>query len=365
MMKDIEKTFSGRSVFVTGHTGFKGSWLTIWLSRLGAKVTGYSLAPPTTPCNFVASRVRGLLANHVEADVRDGERLYGEIGKAKPDFIFHLAAQPLVRESYRAPRETFDTNVMGTVTLLDAVRRRAAPCTVLVVTSDKCYENREQVWGYRESDPMGGNDPYSASKGAAEVVTASYRSSFFPLNRLGEHGIRIATARAGNVFGGGDWAPDRIVTDVAEHLSQTKPVPLRNPRSVRPWQHVLEPLWGYLLLASRLDAGEDPTLCSAWNFGPFQQSSVTTSELVEIFCKVWGSGSWVDAANNSQPHEAKVLRLCVDKAASVLGWRPRWPLDHAVERTAAWYKMFYEDPQGSMLDRCRQDILDFESSPSL
>lgn len=367
----LPAAFAGKSVFVTGHTGFKGAWLTLWLTRLGARVTGYSLPPPTQPSTFVAAGVREVLAQHHEADIRDGARLAKAMHAAAPDVVFHLAAQPLVRASYAEPRETFDVNVIGTASVLDAVRALGRPCAVVIITSDKCYENREQVFGYRETDPMGGFDPYSASKGAAEIVVSSYRQSFFPslpAEREASHGVRLASARAGNVIGGGDWAQDRIVADIARNLSAGHPVPVRNPRAIRPWQHVLEPLGGYLLLAARMLAGPDGArLAEAWNFGPSSVESVTVGQLVDLFVSAWGSGSWKDTSTPGQVHEAHLLRLSIDKAVTLLGWRPRWAVRETVQRTATWYRTFYERGEadrtpGFMRENCLRDIADYESS---
>jgi len=352
--------FAGRSVFLTGHTGFKGSWLAIWLHRLGARVTGYAL-PPATPSNFLQSGVRDLLSKHHEADIRDLTLLERALRAAAPDVVFHLAAQALVRDSYARPRETFEVNVLGTVNLLDAVRALGKRCVVLVVTSDKCYENCEQVWGYREIDPLGGHDPYSASKGAAEIVTAAYRRSFFPPERLADHGIRVASARAGNVIGGGDWAEHRIVPDIVRSLMAGDPLRLRNPNAVRPWQHVLEPLSGYLTLAARMLESDDPIWCGAWNFGPLPGEEVSVRELVDRFLAVWGEGSWQDAGNPSEPHEAGVLRLAIDKALAQLGWRPRWSLAECVERTAAWYRSFRDGTVTSMRRACEADVAAYEA----
>ncbi len=352
--------FRGRSVFITGHTGFKGSWLSIWLHRLGARVTGYSLAPPTEPSNFMVSGVRDLLAAHHEADLRDSGRLEAALRTAEVDVVFHLAAQSLVRESYARPRETFDVNVMGTVNMLEAVKGLGRPCVVLVITSDKCYENHEQVWGYREVDALGGHDPYSASKGAAEIVAASYRRSFFPPQRLQQHAVKLATARAGNVIGGGDWAKDRIVTDIVHHLRVGEPVPVRSPRAVRPWQHVLEPLSGYLTLAARMLQCEEPNLCDGWNFGPLPGEELSVGQLAERFIQAWGAGSWSDVSDPNQPHEAGVLRLSIDKAIHHLPWRPRWGVAEAVRRTAEWFRRFYAGPAPDALAACRQDIDEYE-----
>jgi len=354
--------FRDRSVLVTGHTGFKGSWLALWLTELGARVTGYSLAPPTQPSNFEATHLRDSLTGHYEADIRDGARLTAALAACRPEVVFHLAAQALVRTGYDTPRETFEVNVIGIASLLDAVRELKRPCVVVVITSDKCYENREQVWGYRENDPLGGYDPYSASKGAAELLVAAYRRSFFDPDRLGQHGVRLGSARAGNVIGGGDWGRNRIVTDVVLSLSRQQPVPIRSPGSVRPWQHVLEPLSGYLTLASVMLSSDDPRWCAAWNFGPRSDDETTVREMVEQFCTAWGGGSWQDASDPLQPHEAGVLRLGIDKAVCELGWRPRWNLEQAVSHAASWYKSYYQNPTSSMYDACRKDIADYEAA---
>ncbi len=341
MTEAFEKVFRDKRVLVTGHTGFKGSWLSLWLHKLGAKVVGLSLPPATEPNNFSVSSVRELLAGHVEGDIRDHSVVMKTIDEAAPEIIFHLAAQAIVRESYQAPRETFETNAMGTTHVLEAVRARSKPCIVIVVTSDKCYENREQLWGYREGDAMGGHDPYSASKGVAELITQSYRRSFFDPARIPSHGIKIASARAGNVIGGGDWAKDRIVVDAVLHMSKGEPVPVRNPSAVRPWQHVLEPLSGYLALAAKMAVSNDAGWCSGWNFGPRAGDEATVEELVTRLCNVWGDASWRDMSDRSQPHEAGILRLSVEKATWLLGWRPTWDLQQTVEWTARWYRSYY------------------------
>jgi CDP-glucose 4,6-dehydratase len=365
-MNDVAKAFAnyaGRSVFVTGHTGFKGSWLALWLESLGAKVHGYSLPAPSQPSNFEASRVQAACASHVEGDIRDSAALEQALAKSAPDFVFHLAAQPLVRDSYASPVETFETNVMGTVRVLDAVRKLGRPCTVVVVTSDKCYQNVEHVWGYREIDAMGGDDPYSASKGATELVVSSYRRSFFAPEKLAAHGVRLASARAGNVIGGGDWARDRIVCDMVRAFSAGQKVIVRNPSAVRPWQHVLEPLSGYLLLAQRMSASDDATWMSGWNFGPRVDDTLEVSALVELFLKHWGQGSWEHQPSDKPLHEAHLLRLSVDKAINMLGWKPTWGVSEAIARTARWYRAFYQGGN-DMRAQCLSDIRDFQLAAS-
>lgn len=352
---------AGRSVLITGHTGFKGSWLAIWLHRLGAKVSGYALAPPTQPNNFTVSQVADLLEGHWEADIRDAQRLNRAVQEADPEVVFHLAAQPLVRAGYAMPRETFEVNVIGTAAVLDAVRARGKPCVMVAVTSDKCYANRNPAEGCREGDPLGGDDPYSASKGAAEILLAAYRRSFFPPHRLAEHGVKLAVARAGNVIGGGDWANDRILVDAVRSLAAGQPVPVRNPRAVRPWQHVLDSLSGYLTLAGAMLTCDDPRLCDAWNFGPMPGVDLPVCRLVELFLAAWGGGSWQDVGTPNQPPEAAVLRLNIEKSLCHLGWRPRWNTAEAVARAARWYRRYYAGGGPSMREACLEDIAAYEA----
>lgn len=349
------ESLRGRRVFVTGHTGFKGSWLVMLLRQAGAHVTGYSLAPPTDPALFTAAGLREIVDEHHEADIRDASRLAAVVAAARPDVVMHLAAQPLVRLSHREPLDTFSTNVVGTAAVLDAVRSLGGPCAVIVVTSDKCYEPHDSGKPHDESDPLGGRDPYSASKGAAELVAAAYRRSYFPPERLGEHGVQLATVRAGNVIGGGDWAEDRIVTDIVRHLVAGQPVPVRNPAAIRPWQHVLEPLSGYLTLAEAMLAEPGPQWCAGWNFGPASGADITVAELAEIFIAAWGSGSWEDRHDPRAPIETHVLRLSIAKACAALPWRPRLDARDAIHRTAAWFRGFAADP-GAAQTLCAADI---------
>jgi len=336
-LRELGAAFARRSVFVTGHTGFKGSWLSLWLSRLGARVTGYALAPSTEPSAFIAAGVRDVLSAHHEADIRDGARLAQAMRDSAPDVVLHLAAQPLVRVSYQQPRETFDVNVVGTASVLDAVRALHRPCAVVVITSDKCYDNREHTWGYRETDPLGGGDPYSASKGAAEIVVASYRHSFFPPERVHEHGVRLASARAGNVIGGGDWAQDRIVPDCIRALQRGEAIPVRNKVSTRPWQHVLEPLAGYLVLAQRLWS-DGAAFAEGWNLGPRDEDARPVQWIVEQLVDRWGQGARWQLDGGDHPHEAHFLKLDISKARSRLGWEPRWRLADALQHIVTWHQ---------------------------
>jgi CDP-glucose 4,6-dehydratase len=344
-MPPFDDAFRSRSIFVTGHTGFKGSWLCLWLARLGAKVAGYSLEPPTTPNHFELARIRESLTAHHLGDIRDIDRLREALSVARPDVVLHLAAQSVVRRGYREPLETFSSNVMGTASVLEAVRMLQRPCAVVVVSSDKCYENHEQPWGHRESDPMGERDPYGSSKGAAELVIRSYRESYFPPERLAEHGVKLASARAGNVIGGGDWKADALLVDVVKALARKEPVEIRSPSAVRPWQHVIQCLSGYLELAARLLRDDDPALCSGWNIGPLPGSELTVCEVVEQFLAIWGGGEWRDVSDRDHPREAQTLRLCIDKALWQLHWRPRWSTAQVLALTAQWYRAWLEGTQ--------------------
>ena len=329
--------WEGKRVLITGHTGFKGSWLSLWLQSMGAKVVGYALAPPTNPSLFEVARV-GLGMTSVIGDIRDLAHLQSVLTEHQPEIVIHMAAQPLVRYSYLEPVETYSTNVMGTVNLLEAVRNTKSVKALVNVTSDKCYENREWDWGYRENEAMGGYDPYSNSKGCAELVTAAYRNSYFPPKQYQEHGVAIGSGRAGNVIGGGDWAEDRLIPDMMRAITCGEPVRIRNPHSIRPWQHVLEPLSGYLLLAQKLYE-EGPTFAEGWNFGPNDDDARPVNWILDHLTMIWGEGaSWrVDGGNH--PHEAHYLKLDCSKAKSRLQWQPRWTLAKAIDQICVWHKM--------------------------
>lgn len=324
----------GKRVFLTGHTGFKGSWLSLWLQRLGAEVTGYSLAPPTEPSLFEAARVAdGMTSLH--GDVRDLVALREAMRLAAPQIVIHMAAQSLVRHSYVEPVETYAVNVMGTVNLLEAVRHTPGVKAVVNITTDKCYENREWLWGYRENEPMGGHDPYSNSKGCAELVSASYRASFFSAQTHAQHGVALATARAGNVIGGGDWAKDRLIPDILAAFEQGRVVDIRNPNAIRPWQHVLEPLRGYLTLAERLyDNG--PACAEAWNFGPKDEDARPVGVIVSCMAELWGGNARWKIDATEQPHEANYLKLDISKAVGRLSWRPLLNLETALHMIVVW-----------------------------
>src|SRR3989338_486776 len=332
----VEPSFwAGKVVLLTGHTGFKGSWLSLWLQSVGAKVIGYALQPHTSPSLFVEARVAEGMTS-IEGDVRDFSALSRVFEKYQPEIVIHMAAQALVRRSYADPIETYSTNVMGTVHLLEAARLAGSVRAIVNVTSDKCYENREWVWGYRENEPMGGYDPYSNSKGCAELVTASYRNSFFNPDNFAKHGVALASARAGNVIGGGDWAEDRLIPDIIRAIVQGQPVNIRNPHAIRPWQHVLEPLSGYLILAQKLYK-DGAAYIESWNFGPNDEDAKPVSWIADCLTRTWGEGaSWVlDGGNH--PHEAHYLKLDCSKAKTRLGWHPRWHLEETLEAIINWH----------------------------
>ena len=338
--KLIGETFRGRRVLVTGHTGFKGSWLCIWLHEMVAEVVGVALDPYSEKDNFVLSGIGGKMLADIRADIRDGERLKAIFREYQPEVVFHLAAQPLVRLSYEKPVETYEVNVMGSIHVMEAVRETKSVKAVVMITTDKCYENREQLWGYREDEPMGGYDPYSSSKGAAEIAISSWRRSFFNPQDYGrKHHVSIASARAGNVIGGGDWAKDRIVPDCIRALEAGHEIAIRSPRAIRPWQHVLEPLSGYLLLAAKM-LQEPTAYCEGWNFGPRMESITTVWDVATQLTKYYGQGTLKDASDPDALHEANLLMLDVSKAKFRLGWEPRTNIDACCRLTADWYKRY-------------------------
>ena len=328
--------WQGKRVLLTGHTGFKGSWLSLWLQSMGAQVTGYALAPPTNPSLFeIAEVAQGMTS--VIGDIRDLSKLQAVFAEHQPEIVIHMAAQPLVRYSYQNPVETYSTNVMGTVHLLEAVRNTSGVKVVVNITTDKCYENREWVWGYRENEPMGGFDPYSNSKGCAELVSAAYRSSFFNANNYAQHGVATATVRAGNVIGGGDWAQDRLIPDILAAFEQGRKVDIRNPHAIRPWQHVMEPLRGYLTLAEQLFE-HGPSFGEGWNFGPNDEDAKPVGWIVEQMAALWGADAQWQIDSGEHPHEAHYLKLDISKARSRLNWLPALRLKDALALIIDWSK---------------------------
>ena len=332
--------WNGKRVLLTGHTGFKGSWLSLWLQSMGAQVVGYALAPPTNPSLFEAAQV-GQGMTSVIGDIRDLPKLQAVFAEHHPEIVIHMAAQPLVRYSYQNPVETYSTNVMGTVHLLETVRNSPGVKAVVNITTDKCYENREWVWGYRENEPMGGYDPYSNSKGCAELVSTAYRSSFFNGDSYVQHGVALATVRAGNVIGGGDWAQDRLIPDILAAFEQGKLVEIRNPQAIRPWQHVLEPLRGYLTLAENLFE-QGPHFAEAWNFGPNDEDAKSVGWIVEQMAELWGNDAKWQIDTGAHPHEANYLKLDISKARSRLDWHPALRLTDALKLIIDWSKQRQE-----------------------
>ncbi|WP_313950704.1 CDP-glucose 4,6-dehydratase [Accumulibacter sp.] len=347
--------WKGRRVLITGHTGFKGSWLSLWLQGMGAEVIGYALPPATQPNLFEVAGVARQMVS-ILADIRDAERLGAAFARHRPEVVFHLAAQAEILPSYAHPAETYATNVMGTVNLLDAVRQTTGIRAVVVVTSDKCYDNRESGQAYREDDPLGGVDPYSSSKGCAELVTAAYRHSFFAPADHARHGTALATARAGNAIGGGDWSANRLIPDAIRAFLDRRPLQVRHPGAIRPWQHVLEPLAGYLMLAEQLHR-QGPSFAEAWNFGPAEDSTHSVEQVLQVLVGIWSDGAAWTGDGTSHPHEAHHLRLDASKAIAALGWHPVWSLDSALRMTVDWYRAHSHDADMAAISR--QQINDY------
>lgn len=342
MLNLFKGIYAGKRVLLTGHTGFKGSWLSFWLTQLGAEVLGYALEPNTNPSHF---SMLSIPMESVIGDIRDSKNLSDVFKRFQPEIVFHLAAQPLVRLSYHEPVETFQTNIMGTVNVLESCRQTPSVRSMINITSDKCYENKEWVWGYRENDPMGGYDPYSASKGCSELITFAYRNSFFNPDEYGSrHNILVASVRAGNVIGGGDWAKDRIITDLMESVSQGKKLHIRNPQATRPWQHVLDPLSGYLLLGQKLLEG-NKEFGEAWNFGPSDDAAIPVVQMAQEMQKLWDNIDYQIEQNKDNPHEAGLLKLDCSKARMKLKWKGVWESRITFTKTIEWYRKFYEDEQ--------------------
>jgi CDP-glucose 4,6-dehydratase len=333
-----ENVYKGRKVLITGHTGFKGSWLCLILNKLGADIYGYALDPPTNPSLFVEAKIGEIMTSYI-GDVRDYDHLFKVLQEVQPEIVIHMAAQPLVRESYKIPVETYAINVMGTVHLLEACRHTKSVKAIVNVTTDKCYENREWQWGYRENEQMGGYDPYSNSKGCSELVTSSYRNSYFNPSKYSDHGVALASARAGNVIGGGDWADDRLIPDFIRAISKGEEVKIRSPYAIRPWQHVLEPLTGYLTLAAKLFS-EGSKYAEGWNFGPDDRDAKNVEWITNTICDLWGEGASFSIDTNPQSHEANYLKLDCSKSKAELGWTPKWDIETTLKSIVDWNKAF-------------------------
>jgi len=349
--------WKGKRVLITGHTGFKGYWLSLWLHAMRAEVTGYALNPPTEPSLYELCRLDELV-NSVIADVRNGEKLEKTMQAAFPEIVIHMAAQPLVIESYKNPVDTYATNVMGTANLLEAVRRCKSVRVVVNVTTDKCYENKEWLWGYRENEPLGGYDPYSSSKACSELVTAAYRNSFFNTKAYASHGVAVASARAGNVIGGGDWANDRLIPDCIRALLKGEKILIRNPHAIRPWQHVLEPLSGYLTLAQKLYEN-GLRYAEAWNFGPDDSDAKPVEWIVQRMCAKWGGDASYEIDKGEHPHEAHYLKLDCSKAKTEMGWHPRWSLEKAIDSIIDWTKAYKENED--LREKCLKQIEEYSN----
>jgi CDP-glucose 4,6-dehydratase len=341
-MDNFNNFYRGKRVLITGHTGFKGSWFAIWLHELGAEVIGVANEPYTNRDNFVLSGIGKRIKADIRADIRDGERLKQIFAEYQPEIVFHLAAQPLVRLSYEIPVDTYEVNVMGSIHVMEAIRATESVKVGVMITTDKCYENKEQIWGYRENEPMGGYDPYSSSKGAAEIAISSWRRSFFNPAQYEKHGKAIASVRAGNVIGGGDWALDRIIPDCIKAIEAGITIEIRNPKAIRPWQHVLEPLSGYMRLAMKM--WNEPTqYCEGWNFGPRAESIANVWDVASLLIQHYGKGELKDVSDPNALHEAKLLMLDISKAKFQLGWEPRMNLEQCINMVAEWYKRYQKE----------------------
>ena len=356
MIDIFNQFYKGKRVLVTGHTGFKGSWLSIWLHELGAEVIGVGLDPHSEKDNYVLSGIGKMIKADLRADIRDGQKMKDIFAENQPEIVFHLAAQPLVRLSYEIPVETYETNVMGSINIMEAARVAESVKVVVMITTDKCYENREQIWGYRENEPMGGYDPYSSSKGAAEIAISSWRRSFFnPADYGKTHQVSIASVRAGNVVGGGDWSKDRIVPDCIRSLEADQPIEIRSPKAIRPWQHVLEPLSGYLLLATKM--WDNPTkYCEGWNFGPRTESITPVWDVASKLVNNYGKGELKDVSDPNALHEANLLMLDISKAKFQLGWEPRTDINQCIALVADWYKRYQTE---NVYELCIEEIEKF------
>lgn len=350
--------YKGRKIFITGHTGFKGSWLSILLEWLGADVSGYALNPPTSPSLFEVANVDRIVSSFI-GDIRDYDTLLALLIEKQPEIIIHMAAQPLVMESYKNPRETYETNVMGTVNLFDAARQVKSVKVILNITTDKCYENKEWIWGYRENEPMGGYDPYSNSKSCSELVTSSFRNAFFNPKEYSKHGVALASARAGNVIGGGDWAADRLIPDFFRSILKAQKLKIRSPYAIRPWQHVLEPLSGYLLLCEKLYY-EGQSFAEGWNFGPEDNDAKNVEWITSKICELWGDEAAYEINKDTVPHEANYLKLDCSKAKNLLNWYPKWNIETAIQKIVEWNQAYIADADMKLV--CINQIKEYFSN---
>ena len=354
----FDNFYNGKRVFITGHTGFKGAWLCLWFNQMGAEITGYALEPPTNPSLFDICGIADTISS-IKGDIRNAQQLTEAMQESDPEIVIHMAAQPLVRDSYKIPVETYEINVMGTVNVLEAIRNTPSVRAAINVTTDKVYENKEWLWGYRENEPFGGYDPYSNSKACSELVTAAYRNSYFNQDNYGEHGVALATVRAGNVIGGGDWAADRLIPDCIASLFNNEKIVIRNPHAIRPWQYVLEPLYGYLLLARRLSY-DGIAYADGWNFGPPESEAKPVQWIVEKMCQLLPENEGYSINKGPHPHEAHYLKLDCSKAHQELNWWPQWSLEYALCKVTEWYQAYHA--QEDMAEVCLAQIKEYEQA---